>query len=113
MTTQVSHAATAAGFVTHATGTAQIRDGTSNTLLAGETNYSNQAWLWTGCPGLNGTQKYGEHAWAEGYWALSWGHMAGETPDAYNNSTRYRSPESRRAFRSDHPGGVQFVFLDG
>ena len=25
----------------------------------------------------------------------------------------YKSPDSRRAFRSDHPGGVQFVFLDG
>jgi prepilin-type N-terminal cleavage/methylation domain-containing protein/prepilin-type processing-associated H-X9-DG protein len=91
-----------------------ITDGTSNTLLMGETNYSNQAWKWSpvDCAALAGTIKWGEHKWAEGYWALSWGHMAGEAPDAYNNSTKYGTI-SRRAFRSDHPGGVQFVFLDG
>jgi hypothetical protein len=90
-----------------------ITDGASNTLLVGETNYSNTAWLWSGCAGLNGTPKYGEHTWAGGYWALSWGHMSASSPDLYNNSTQYRPPDSRRSFRSDHPGGVQFVLLDG
>jgi prepilin-type processing-associated H-X9-DG protein len=81
----------------------------------GETNYSNQGWKWTAtdCAELAGTQKWGEHKWAEGYWALSWGHMAADTPDLYNNSTRYMASDSRRTYRSDHPGGVQFVFLDG
>jgi hypothetical protein len=36
VTTQVSHMATTSGFVTQATGTAQIRDGTSNTLMIAE-----------------------------------------------------------------------------
>jgi prepilin-type N-terminal cleavage/methylation domain-containing protein/prepilin-type processing-associated H-X9-DG protein len=90
-----------------------IVDGTSNTLLVGETNYSNQAWLWNGCSGVNGQPKWGEHTWAEGYWVYSWGHMATEMPHLYNNSTIYEPRFSGRAFRSDHPGGVQFVFLDG
>lgn len=90
-----------------------VTDGASNTLLVGETNYNNQAWKWTDCPALNGSIKWGEHTWAEGYWAISWGHMASDAPEAYNNSTKYSAPISRRAFRSDHVGGVQFVFLDG
>jgi prepilin-type N-terminal cleavage/methylation domain-containing protein len=90
-----------------------ITDGTSNTLLIGETNYSNQGWMWSGCPGLNGTQKWGEHTWAEGYWILSWGHMATDQPQAFNNSAKYYNLVSRRAFRSDHTSGVQFVMLDG
>jgi prepilin-type N-terminal cleavage/methylation domain-containing protein len=89
-----------------------VTDGASNTLLVGEANYNNQAWKWTDCPALNGSIKWGEHTWAEGYWALSWGHMASDAPEAYNNSTKYSAPISRRAFRSDHVGGVQFVFLD-
>jgi hypothetical protein len=31
----------------------------------------------------------------------------------YNNSTEYASPISKRAFRSDHSGGVFFALLDG
>ena len=34
--TSIQHAATAGGFIDHATGTAQIRDGTSNTLMIAE-----------------------------------------------------------------------------
>jgi prepilin-type processing-associated H-X9-DG protein len=90
-----------------------ITDGASHTLLVGETNYSNVAWTWSNCPAMNGAIKWGEHAWAEGYWALSWGHMASDAPEAYNNSLKFSSPMSRRAFRSDHEGGVQFAMLDG
>jgi hypothetical protein len=38
--------------------------------------------------------------------------MAHEHPPAFN-SRDYQPPISHRAFRSDHPGGVQFVLLDG
>jgi len=30
-----------------------------------------------------------------------------------NNTDVYLPPDSNRVFRSDHPGGVQFVMLDG
>ena len=69
--------------------------------------------LWTNCPELNGTSKWGDQTWAHGYWALAWGHMAAKFPAVYNNSTEYAPPHSNRAFRSDHPGGVQFVLVDG
>jgi prepilin-type processing-associated H-X9-DG protein len=39
--------------------------------------------------------------------------MSAKFPQAYNNTTEYQKPISNRAFRSDHPGGVQFVLLDG
>jgi prepilin-type N-terminal cleavage/methylation domain-containing protein/prepilin-type processing-associated H-X9-DG protein len=94
-------------------GMQDITDGTSKTLLAGEINYGVQKMLWSNCPALNGTTMWGDQTWAHGYWALAWGHMAAKFPAIYNNSTEYAPPHSNRAFRSDHPGGVQFVFVDG
>jgi prepilin-type N-terminal cleavage/methylation domain-containing protein/prepilin-type processing-associated H-X9-DG protein len=91
----------------------QIVDGTTRTLLVGETNYGHASRVWGGCPALDGSPKWGDQTWAHGYWALAWGHMAAKFPAIYNNSNDYASPLSDRAFRSDHPGGVQFVFLDG
>ena len=38
--------------------------------------------------------------------------MASTTPQFFNNSDDYRHPINTRTFRSDHPGGVNFVFLD-
>lgn len=91
-----------------------ITDGTTSTIFVGETNYSNSAWKWSAgdCSGMGNTIKWGEHAWAEGYWALSWGNMASDIPEIFNNSTIY-GRDARRSYRSDHTGGVQFVFLDG
>jgi prepilin-type N-terminal cleavage/methylation domain-containing protein len=97
----------------YALGFQHITDGTSKTLLVGETNFSLAGWTWTGCDKLEGGVKGGDHAWAQGYWALSWGHMATSSPTVYNNSNEYLPPQSNRAFRSDHGGGVQFAMLDG
>jgi hypothetical protein len=94
-------------------GIQHITDGTSKTLLVGEANYGLHAMKWTNCPGQVGSPKWGDQTWAEGYWALSWGHMSGAMPELYNNQEKYVHPDSMRAFRSDHPGGVQFVLLDG
>jgi prepilin-type N-terminal cleavage/methylation domain-containing protein len=89
-----------------------ITDGTSKTLLAGEINFGHVDCVWTECQSLQGSPKWGDFAWARGYWAYAWGHMADEFPAAYN-SREYQPPFSNRVFRSDHVGGVQFVMLDG
>ena len=98
---------------TYTLGMQHITDGTSKTLLVGEINYGVQKMLWTNHAPLNGTSMWGDQTWAHGYWALAWGHMAAKFPGLYNNSTEYVPPHSNRSFRSDHPGGVQFVFVDG
>jgi prepilin-type N-terminal cleavage/methylation domain-containing protein/prepilin-type processing-associated H-X9-DG protein len=98
---------------TYSLGMQHITDGTSKTLLVGEINYGLQKMLWTDFPPLNGTSMWGDQTWAHGYWALAWGHMAAKFPGIYNNSTDYVPPHSNRSFRSDHPGGVQFAFVDG
>jgi len=93
-------------------GAEHITDGLSNTLLVGEVNYGHQDYLWDNCDAQNGQSKWGDHMWAHGYWAYGWGHMSAKYPALYNNSSYYGA-DSNRAFRSDHPGGVQFVLLDG
>jgi prepilin-type processing-associated H-X9-DG protein len=89
-----------------------IADGTSKTLLVGETNFGHQKWLWDDGPNI-GTPMWGDQTWAQGYWWYAWGHMSSADPSLYNNTDKYSPPDSVRCFRSDHPGGVQFVMLDG
>lgn len=89
-----------------------IVDGLSNTIAVGEINYGHSTYVWSDCGGMDGQTKWGDHTWAEGYWFYAWGHMSGKFPTFYNNSTQY-SNLGARAFRSDHPGGVHYVFLDG
>ena len=90
-----------------------IVDGTSKTLLVGEANYGLEKWIWTKCPPQNGSPMWGDQTWADGYWAYSWGHMAAENQNYYNNRIADHNSFTSRVFRSDHPGGVQFVMLDG
>ncbi len=91
-------------------------DGTSHTLLIGETNYGFRDLEWSDCGG--GT-KWGDQKWAEGYWALSWGHIDWQLYDKFGHASYNRFDRvvngnaSLRVFRSDHPGGAQFVFVDG
>lgn len=93
---------------------AHITDGTSKTLLAGEINYpfGDKELLPSvdspPAPGVGGA-----FAWAQGYWVLAWGHMADATPQLFNNNRQWAPANSFRTFRSDHPGGVNFVLLDG
>jgi type II secretory pathway pseudopilin PulG len=89
-----------------------ITDGLSRTLLVGEVNYGHRDYTWEECDAPDAS-KWGDQTWAEGYWALAWGHMSGQRPHLYNNSNAFFSPDSKRTFRSDHPGGVQFVLCDG
>lgn len=94
-------------------GIKHITDGTSKTLLVGEINYAHEGKVPTDCSSGIASPGSGDYAWADGYWALAWGHMSTQFPGLYNNSRDYQSPHSSRVFRSDHPGGVQFVLLDG
>ncbi len=88
-----------------------ITDGLSKTLLVGEINYGHQTFVWEDCS-LIGTPRWGDFYWAHGYRTEGWGHMGTNLPTLFNNSMNYAPPDGRRIFRSDHPGGVQFVYLD-
>ena len=90
-----------------------ITDGTSKTFLVGEVNYGHAEFLWSDCGEKNGTPKWGDTTWANGYWFFAWGHMSTDLPQLFNNTDLFASPNSARTFRSDHVGGVNFVFLDG
>ncbi len=90
-----------------------ITDGTSKTLLAGEINYGLPAMTWNNCADKIGQPRWGDQTWAGGYWFEAWGHMSEEYPELYNNNQKFLATWSPRVYRSDHPGGVHFVFLDG
>ncbi len=93
---------------------AKIIDGTSKTLLAGEINYPfGEKELLPSADNPPAPGQGGAYAWAQGYWVLAWGHMAANTPKLFNNNELWAPSQSYRTFRSDHPGGVNFVMLDG
>jgi prepilin-type N-terminal cleavage/methylation domain-containing protein/prepilin-type processing-associated H-X9-DG protein len=92
-------------------GMRHIKDGTSHTLWVGEINYGHSDYLWSDCSAAG--SKWGDMTWAHGYWAEGWGHISSDIPTLFNNSDDYLAPDSRKVFRSDHSGGVNFVRLDG
>lgn len=105
---------------------AKITDGTSNTFLIGEIDYGMYDWYWNGQGGCAG-EMGGNFAWAQSYQLLAWGHMSFSKrekaspdkksiyPDLFNATEvyLYNTNAIWTVFRSDHPGGVQFVMLDG
>jgi prepilin-type N-terminal cleavage/methylation domain-containing protein len=95
-------------------------DGTSKTFIVGETNYGLIDWKWSAseCSSQAGTVKWGDQKWAEGYWAYAWGHIDWGTYEAvgigsYNARKLVNGSKTHRVFRSDHPGGAQFAFVNG
>jgi prepilin-type N-terminal cleavage/methylation domain-containing protein/prepilin-type processing-associated H-X9-DG protein len=90
-------------------------DGTSKTLLVGETDYGFANWPWT-CSKRSGQPVWGDQTWANGYWALAWGHidwLAYEQFGVQSFNAEKLLQNNKRVYRSDHPGGAQFVFVDG
>lgn len=74
-----------------------ILDGTSNTFLAGETDFAQ-----TGVPStMMGA------VWAYGYMGYAWG----STYHTFNNHRQ--TTQVYGAFRSQHPAGANFVLCDG
>jgi prepilin-type N-terminal cleavage/methylation domain-containing protein/prepilin-type processing-associated H-X9-DG protein len=82
---------------TQRTNLASIADGTSNTFLAGETDFKPQ-----GVPSTS----YGG-VWAYGYIGYNWG----TTFHLFNKHTNTGAVYG--AFRSEHPGGGHFALADG
>jgi prepilin-type processing-associated H-X9-DG protein len=101
-------------------GMQHILDGTSKTFLVGETNYGIAEYPWDDtCPQLTDSPRWGDQTWANGYWVYAWGHINWKAYDKsdirdYNaRSITSNFFERMRVFRSDHPGGAQFVYVDG
>lgn len=91
-----------------------ITDGLTKTFLLGEINYPfGDVERLPSADNPPAAGRGGAFAWAQGYWVLAWGHMASSTPQFFNNNDRHAPAITYRAFRSDHPEGVNFVLLDG
>ena len=88
-------------------GIEDILDGTSNTFFFGEIDNNVP---WTDFSG-NPSSIFDGFSWANGYWFNARGHAEGTfnlkepTPEQYFIH--------HRTFRSDHPGGVNFCYIDG
>ena len=92
-----------------------ITDGLSNTFLVGETAYNLPNYLFSATDSLCPNQpRYSFTYWSNPYpGSTGIGTYYGFNPkDDVNNPSAYNSNWSK-TFRSEHKGGVQFVFVDG
>jgi prepilin-type processing-associated H-X9-DG protein len=92
-------------------------DGTAKTFLVGEVNFGFHDLEWD-CPARAGQIKWGDQTWARGYWPYAWGHIGWSKYQffglaSYNARRAVSGFETLRVFRSDHPDGAQFLFVDG
>jgi len=92
---------------------ADVIDGTTNTLLIGESDWSMTGYT-TSNPLCNGGVKWGYTYWSNPYPAS----IGFNTSPPFNPKTFYMVDativdQTLMRFRSDHTGGVQFVLCDG
>lgn len=88
-------------------------DGTSKTLMVGEIDYGLTNFMWDHCK-PSGTVKWGATRWAVGYYAVTWGSTAAPlNPTVQTGLVAGFFHNETDSFRSDHPGGVNFAFVDG
>jgi prepilin-type N-terminal cleavage/methylation domain-containing protein len=88
----------------------EVSDGLSQTILAGETTFTQRDYLWTSGPRA-GQPRSGVGEWAWGYCGYSFG-ATGTPFNRHNDSTAGSVTARLTAFRSDHPGGASFLFGD-
>jgi prepilin-type N-terminal cleavage/methylation domain-containing protein len=83
-------------------------DGTSKTFFYGEIDNSVR---WTSASSSPAPGRWGDYTWADGYWFNARSHLSG----TFNNEgpTDETQMNEYRTFRSDHPQGVQYCFVDG
>ncbi len=81
-------------------------DGTSHTFLVGELDYGLTNWI-DNC--VEGQSKGGTTQWAIAYPGHAWGSTWG----VFNSNRLISSFAEWETFRSDHPGGAYFAFVDG
>lgn len=88
-------------------------DGTSNTLLGGEMDYGLTDYKGFGLCERTTGYKGGDTRWAVGYTGVTWA----STEGIFNPTKQVTWAEVSYAefysFRSDHPGGVNMLFVDG
>ena len=89
---------------------AEVTDGLSKTILAGETTFTQRDYLWTSGPRV-GQLRGGVGEWAWGYCGYSFG-ATGTPFNRHNDPTAGSVTARLTAFRSDHPGGANFLFGD-
>ncbi|HEY3964194.1 MAG TPA: DUF1559 domain-containing protein [Planctomycetaceae bacterium] len=92
---------------------ADVTDGTSNTLLIGESNWSMSGYTTTNT-GCNGGVKWGYTYWSNPYPAsIGFNTSPPFNPKTYSMVNATLVDQTLMRFRSDHIGGVQFVQCDG
>jgi len=90
------------------TGMHSITDGTSNTFLAGESDWNLPDYLFTSGP-CAGQVRYGFTYWSASYpYSIQFSTFYGFNIKRLNGSS-----DKLQTFRSDHPGGANFALVDG
>jgi prepilin-type N-terminal cleavage/methylation domain-containing protein/prepilin-type processing-associated H-X9-DG protein len=107
-TAEAPHNGAIVNTVSGRTGMNSITDGTSNTLLAGESDWNYPDYMFSSGPCA------GQQRWGFTYWSSPYPLATGFATYNGFNHKKINGVSSRLAcFRSDHPGGAQFALCDG